>query len=437
MIFRAGSMAVEVLATAAVSIWAMIVLPLMARRDRDGGGDLAIALVYVIGLGPASLVLIDPAFERGVTTAGSSLHNTMSEAINLVVIVLALLALLSAGQRGGIRLPAWSLGLIGCGLAIPLSGLVNGGFNWRLLLFPLVVLALTQADVVAPAVLVKHLRRVLRVLTVGSLLWLVLGYGNAVLLFQQRTLFGIDQLAGLTRHPNNLGPLAALAFAVEVVAARGRRRTLFAACALITCLLAQSRAGWLAAAVVLLILLARRYGARLAVPGAFMVTCLAAVFAMQANAMGLKVDLNGRTAIWSVAWQTARQHPLLGAGPNALLQQSMVGHVSAVGVQAHNQLLDLMAKAGVVGFLALALFTVGGLRRAVTLSRERSALPLAAMLILLLDCIFEAPLELKLLPIACVVTLATRQRVVEPVPLSDPFPPNLGRELVTARSAVE
>ncbi|MDX6253910.1 MAG: exopolysaccharide production protein ExoQ [Frankiales bacterium] len=416
------SMVMLLAIAATVATWAVVVGPALVSAAQRGRMQPSIMLLYVVGCGQAVLVLVDPAFERGATTAGSTLHDTISRGTNAVSLLLVLLSLLSRAQGSGRKPTSTAVGLTLYGLVIPLSGLVNGGFNSRSLTFPLVVLAVGLVDNVPIHVVLSHIRVILRLLTAGSLVWLLLSYGHATLLLQGRTLLGIDQLAGLTRHPNSLGPLAAFALALEIVASRRVGRLFFGATAVTTCVLAQSRAGWLAAAVVVLVLSGRRLGPRVTVPATLLLAFVGASIAASPQSLDVVTRLNGRGEIWSVAWSVARSHPMLGAGPNALLRQAELGHVSAVGIQAHNQFLDTLAKTGLIGLAAVLLFVSAAVACGISLIRQGQPIPLALTMALLIDCMFEAPLELKLLPLACVAVIAAAQKPVQSSAL--PIVPN-------------
>jgi len=118
--------------------------------------------------------------------------------------------------------------------------------------------------------------------------------------------------------------------------------------------------GWLKAAMPVVLLLA---GYQL---------CNGVVaFANEQWQLGLPTSLGGRmlhgvsdrAPIWNHAWHMFLSHPWLGAGWgdyawNQYVQTDVLGKV-VMGLNAHNVVLDLLAKVGITGFLAVALPFIG------------------------------------------------------------------------------
>ena len=162
----------------------------------------------------------------------------------------------------------------------------------------------------------------------------------------------------------------------------------WAAALLLGCLgslLSESRGGWLALALVVPVgswLLRRRGQRRLLLRSAGVVAlALAALLAFKGAELQQRLDKGYDEAIsyqqngdastsvghrlehWRLAWSMAQQHPWLGWGRSGY-QQEKVRRVAAGQAQAsvlqyqhaHNEVLDLWAKHGLLGVCALAVF---------------------------------------------------------------------------------
>lgn len=81
-------------------------------------------------------------------------------------------------------------------------------------------------------------------------------------------------------------------------------------------------------------------------------------------------QVSGRGALWAHAWAMFRAHPLLGVGYGEFgwaqfQQMADVGKTAEMSLHAHNAILDLLAKTGLVGTVGVALVLVGWLWRVV------------------------------------------------------------------------
>jgi O-Antigen ligase len=379
----------------AVMCWTLLLLPPLALAAASGSGrGLVIPALYVSGIGDALVVYLAPGFEHGATTASTPAHDHVSQAIYFATFWLAGLAMLGAIQNQS--RPAtrrWVFGLISYGLTVNLSAIANGDWNFRLLQVPAVLFVVTRGRGLPIDVLLRHLRYILRIYTLGSVLMLLTSRTTAVLDVQGRTLFGLPQLTGLTSHPNVLGPIAALAFAVELAHLAGSSRLpcrsfVGVAGAVIACALAQSRAGWLAAAAVGVVFTFRRLNnfGRVVV-----VAALGAISViLVASAPDVSVELNGRAGIWQQAFAVFRDHPILGGGPDALAEQVRIGLVAVAGAQAHNEFLEAMAISGSIGIAFILVFVLYAARR--SFLRGTGSVVTAAFCVLLIDMCFESPI---------------------------------------------
>ena len=87
------------------------------------------------------------------------------------------------------------------------------------------------------------------------------------------------------------------------------------------------------------------------------------------------------------------RYPVIGAGPGGLREVVLSNGAASFGAQAHNQLLDTLAKTGLVGAVLLLSFFVRSLRRARHLAREGSGLALALLAGLAARSLFESPID--------------------------------------------
>lgn len=118
------------------------------------------------------------------------------------------------------------------------------------------------------------------------------------------------------------------------------------------------------------------------------------------TSMGARMEngVSDRMPIWTHAWHMFLAHPWLGGGWgdyawNQYVQTDVLGHV-AMSMNAHNAVLDLLAKVGAVGLLAVLLPFLGlaytFLRQKMTPTR---AFFCAIFLILLVHSMLEYPLH--------------------------------------------
>jgi O-antigen ligase len=90
-----------------------------------------------------------------------------------------------------------------------------------------------------------------------------------------------------------------------------------------------------------------------------------------------------RRDIWNATWRMARMHPLLGAGLGGFWAEVPIYHDASgaqTPVQAHNDYLELLASAGLVGMGIFAWFAVALVKRARWLIETLSGFQRAAAL---------------------------------------------------------
>lgn len=285
----------------------------------------------------------------------------------------------------------------------------HGGFGDWWLWLPMALLALL---VCAPsyglAGFLPRVRRVLRVYTWGSLLSLFLirervteANGNGVL--NIGWLDG-ERLGGIAGHPILLAMLAGVALVIEVTPiGRARLWPLHAAMAVAALGLSQSRTGWGAALLGLLLLycpdrrpaLLSRALALSSLPvlgtGLLLLTPGAVDSATSALTSDEVATLHGRTVPWEIGLRAFGQSPLTGWGPRFYHD---VGSLSGGAFShGHSQLIHTLATAGLLGAAALLCFLAIVLRAAHRARRDSCGLTMALSVMTLVFCVTEVPLR--------------------------------------------
>ena len=199
---------------------------------------------------------------------------------------------------------------------------------------------------------------------------------------------------GIFAHKQNCAAVATilLVTALHWDASGMFQKTLRVSCAAMCCVMivmSQSRTGWALALLALLLSaslwMLQKLRAR---DGIFLCLWIASAFAAAAYfiysnaalllpAVGKDATLSERTIIWSAAWATIGQHPLLGYGYGAFwagLQGASLNMVLLAGwvlQQSQNGFLDLWLQVGVGGVVITALITVRAVWNAVHCFRSR------------------------------------------------------------------
>lgn len=242
--------------------------------------------------------------------------------------------------------------------------------------------------------------------------------------YTQGLIPGLPRLAGLAPHAVILAMLAQVSL-LCVWARPYAHRHLNAAAwvlGLLTLMLAQSKTAWLSFSVCALVMYLYRHGAalkqKLSDPerpqlGILLAVCVLAGLAaimgevLFGNADGrlsrfLSSDsgaqltsLTGRDVIWAVAYDEWMRHPLFGYGPSFLdnAYRHSVGLLSAT--HGHNQYMDLLPRAGLVGAIPLTFYLIAMLGLAWRHAGASRGLTLAFFLALALRAISEVPLTLS------------------------------------------
>ena len=293
------------------------------------------------------------------------------------------------------------------------------GFSYKSLYVPIVLMAAYYLPVRRVGLLLAAAKWVMLLLTLGSLGAAVVAPDFVLHRPDPGLLPGIDwRLYGLTSHANTLAPIALLAIVLELYTPSRLRmlRWVHLSAAFAVFVLAQSKTTWGAAPVILAMVYLPfwlRPGGDAAERGRhfnrFVWTLVALIVGVVALTGALvatdaidyvqrKADLatlTGRTQIWDITLQAWRENVLFGWGPEVWgaerrlhLLMFHVGH-------AHNQVVQTLGEAGLVG-LALLLVYLGALLYA-ALHRfvATRGLVLALLILMLVRCITEAPMRVE------------------------------------------
>jgi O-antigen ligase len=228
---------------------------------------------------------------------------------------------------------------------------------------------------------------------------------------------------GLGSGPNSIAPLA-LTLLLLVMARPFARRWLQRAAwisAALVIVLAQSQTTWIAAVLIvpLLVLYRRRLARPDAVPLQPPTVLALAMIGMAAGIVvlmlavagdgdpvrvsptgGLPGDselLTGRGGIWRVAFEVFARSPLFGYGLGIWEDEFRSIIAMSYAVHAHNQLVQSLSMAGLVGGVGLAVYVVVLVRASLATAAASGGLAPALLVLVLVRSLSEVPLQLQTL----------------------------------------
>ena len=310
-------------------------------------------------IAPAPFIGIpDPA----LTDRATALLVTAQLAVVLGLIFLALPVV-------RLRANALLVSVAAVSAATLLTGLVHG---WGLWSWPLVALLAFVCVILIPLPSSEELRdqgiRVLLAYGTLSLLAAAVASDWAVEReYDFSVLPGVtSRLHGVVGHANSLGPMMVVLLILEW--RRPRRRPWVLAVGTVTLIATQSKTAWAALALIAGAAVLRHFGQGNRRPVAPILGVVAvmgvSVYLAAGVSGGAPIDrydtsaetLTGRTAIWQATLEAWRTDRLLGYGPS-LWDDAMAYHyryrVGFAPGHAHNQLVQTLGLAGVVGAAAL------------------------------------------------------------------------------------
>lgn len=341
--------------------------------------------------------------------------------------VAAMAILVNWGKRSKLRGGTWLLaGLIAVFLASVASSMLGTKpeFIHQTLYTLLLMLAITLSPPIAPELVAVYAKRVLAFLLYGSLILALINPAHYVQTGYSGIIPGFNvRLHGLAPHANSLGPLALL-YLVLAYWVPGKRpwHLLGNVAALAVLILAQSKTAWLTALFILFLLLAYRLAKRASrelrtagigwatlmglglYSALLLLTFLFFVMGNPLDTLNYLVSadselttLTGRTRIWEATINTWEQSPWFGYGPTLWDLDFRISHGILAAWHAHNQFIQTLGEAGLVGLAALLLYVGALLGYGIKFADETRGVSLALVLLLLIRTITEIPLNMTVL----------------------------------------
>ncbi len=271
---------------------------------------------------------------------------------------------------------------------------------------------------------IKAVRDALLLLMVASLL--LIPFKTSLVLdtsYTQGYLPGVPRFGGLTPHPVEMGSLAQLCLLCLMVRPYHRawlNRAAWAL-ALVVFFLAQAKTSWLGFLLCFASIVAIRSGPpfwrRISDPqrpefgvlcvSLFMVGVMALTLFLMFGHLDTKLSdffsspegeqlssLTGRKQIWAIAYDEWLRHPVFGYGPSIWGESFRASIGMPFATHAHNQLMDILSRSGLVGAVSFVIYALVLLILSVRYARVSSGLTLALFLMIAVRSISEVPLTL-------------------------------------------
>ncbi|NWG38773.1 MAG: O-antigen ligase family protein [Hydrogenophilaceae bacterium] len=340
-----------------------------------------------------------------------------------VAAVVVVAALIRRNSQEGARFFVVGLGAVVVSLLTSATLGEQPAFIHPTLYTVLLLVSLMLMPRLAPEQVVIQAKHVLLVLMVGSL---VLGalFPHR---FAETSYVGLIpgfhiRLHGLAPHANSLAPLALL-YLMLAYWVRGRNpwHWFGVASALLVLLLTQSKTVWGAGLLMLLAItlvrLNRQFGQEMRVArigwatlvsmGGFFVLAVLLSWLFTDSAAGvfraLTADSNvatltGRTDIWETTIDTWKNNPWFGYGPNLWDLEFRLQHGAALAAwHAHNQYIQALGEAGIVGLIAMVIYTAAFIYYGFKFAVRTRGVSLALLLLILVRTVTEIPLRFSVL----------------------------------------
>jgi O-antigen ligase len=214
---------------------------------------------------------------------------------------------------------------------------------------------------------------------------------------------------GLETHANSMAPVALVYLLLALHQPFERRwlQRLGLVLGVGALIFAQSKTTWTAAAITIPLLLVVRSGAW--GKAAFSLLSLGGVIglamlllpALGASLEGLSETqqgyeasrFSGRDVIWSLAVQEWVRNPLFGYGISMWNESYRMQIGMDHAVSAHNQFLQTLSVAGTMGLVGLVVYLGALVRYAIRAARRSQGLSIGLLILVLLRCMTETPLQ--------------------------------------------
>ena len=392
-----------------------------------------IVLLTLIAFGAMAAVALTPRTlnERDLETAGRHLMSDFEEGfaasryLNVMIVGASFVELLRGWLNGRaqrqpdparpilVGLVTFYIGTI----LIQAFGSAHPGFGYQSLYVPIVLLTVYYQRI-------SDIERVANCAKLAVLALMVASLG-AIAIKPDFVLHrpdlgvipGIDfRLFGLTPHANALGPVALIGLMLEAYFPSGTflLRVVQVVSAAAVLVLAQSKTAWVAGCIVVLVvsvplglLPSRTAAGERAGFGRAVFTLLACMGLLIAIAIGLTQfdvagyldrnaqieTLTGRTQIWDITLQGWHESDLFGYGREIWGAERMLKfRLFHVG-QAHNQFIQTLGEAGLLGMALLLAYLGVMLHAALSRFSASRGLVLSLYVLVFARCVTEAPLR--------------------------------------------
>lgn len=302
-------------------------------------------------------------------------------------------------------------------LSVPVSGVLGHyrGFDINLIYAPIVFTAVALLVSTDFKKTLISMRWLLLIPLLGSLIaiWVA---PNLVLETGYKSLipgFSI-RLAGLTPHANSLGLIAVIAMFLELSKFVHKKPNLiFLLISIANLVLAQSKTAWIIAIIGFAILSLnaligyphnKRYAYILPIlTGVCFLASIAILLVftkvdvlqsfLEANQTGL-TSFTGRTKIWEITLNEFFKNPLYGYGLSIWDQLYRYQHGMMHVGQAHNQYIQILGQAGLLGVISLSFYIIQLVRKGCQKWSDTYGFSLLIVIVLLVRGFSESPMRM-------------------------------------------
>ncbi len=393
-----------------------------------------VVLLVLMALGAMVSVALTPRTlnERDLETAGRQILSDFDDGfaasryLNVLIVGASFVELLRGWLNSRAQLapdPARPIlyGLLGFyvgTIVIQAAGSAHPEFGYQSLYVPIVLLTVYYQRITDLERIVDIAKIAVLVLLAASLAAIPIKPDFVLHRPDPGVIPGIDfRLFGLTPHANALGPMALIGLILEAWRPSGSvlMRVVQLTASAVVLVLAQSKTAWVAGLVILLVVavplglkpergvaspragFGRAVFTLLACIGVLIALCVALA---QLDVMGYldrtaQIEtLTGRTQIWDITLQAWHESYLFGYGREIWGAERMLKfRLFHVG-QAHNQFIQTLGEAGLMGLSFLLAYLGVVMYAALKCFAESRGLVLSLVVLVFARCVTEAPLRI-------------------------------------------
>lgn len=404
-------------AAAALCVWGLLVaadwLSKTSHDTRFRGVEI---LLWTIGLAPALIGLLGtPAAELEGTLENQSagFGALVGELANIAIVLLCLILLVTTFLSG--NRTKMSPILIG-GLLLSAAMLAASFFGTRptlvrgIVIVPLCLITFATLPIPDHRWVIERLKRISLVYVYSALLLAVV-WPEKVVSNEYPSILGLPQvrLLGLVFQGNVLGPIAAMAIFMVLRTPRNSLRWVHLSSSFVVLFFAQGKTAWAGTIFGLILMWAFAKGSpthrnvRLLTASALFLFLAFQAFtpaaqervASWSTASQDLTSLNGRTFVWDATIKVWEENRAFGYGPTIWSPEfrARYGESFAFAGQAHNQFIQSLGEAGLVGLAGLLLYVGGMLLAAVRTGETTAGLSLALFALMATRLMTEAGLR--------------------------------------------